>query len=179
MRLFIVIVCSLLLTACSTPSIDGNQYVDSAPDFRIERFFDGNVRAWGIVQDRTGNVTQRFEADIVGTFENDKLTLDETFSYGFGDGLKKRVWTITRNDNDTYTGSADDIVGPAEGTSYGNAMAWGYQMDLPVGDDTYRVTFEDWMWAFDDETIINRAYIKKFGIVFAEVTIFMRKSPSA
>jgi hypothetical protein len=55
------------------------------------------------------------------------------------------------------------------------AMFWGYEMDLPVADDSYRVTFEDWIWAFDDRTIINRSYIKKFGLVFAEVSIFMRK----
>ena len=59
--------------------------------------------------------------------------------------------------------------------AYGNAMFWGYQMDLPVGDDSYRVTFKDGIWAFDDETIVNRSYIKKFGLAFAEVTIFMRK----
>jgi hypothetical protein len=31
------------------------------------------------------------------------------------------------------------------------------------------------MWAFDDQTLVNRSYIKKFGITFAEVTIFMQR----
>jgi hypothetical protein len=48
-------------------------------------------------------------------------------------------------------------------------------MDLPVDDTTYRVQFDDWIWAFDDKTIVNCSYIKKFGITMAEVTIFMQK----
>ncbi|MEC8747574.1 MAG: DUF3833 family protein, partial [Pseudomonadota bacterium] len=40
---------------------------------------------------------------------------------------------------------------------------------------TYSVTFDDWFWAFDDSTMMNRSYIRKFGIVMAEVTIFMQK----
>jgi len=174
-RLCHLVLLTLGLTACSTPSIDGDQYVDGGPEFRLERFFDGEVKAWGIVQDRSGNLVQRFEADIVGTWESGTLTLDETFSYDIGEGPEKRVWTITKNAEDRYTGSADDIAGPAAGSAYGNAMFWGYEMDLPVGDDTYRVTFEDWIWAVDDQRIFNRSYIKKFGLVFAEVTIFMEK----
>ena len=48
-------------------------------------------------------------------------------------------------------------------------------MDLPVDDTTYSVTFDDWFWAFDDSTMMNRSYIRKFSIVMAEVTIFMQK----
>ena len=166
---------ALALAACSSPSIEGDLYVDSAPKFRLERFFDGEVEAWGIVQDRSGNLLQRFEADIIGTWKDGMLTLDETFRYALGEGPEKRVWTITKKGENGYAGSAGDIAGPADGTAYGNAMFWGYEMDLPVGDDSYRVTFEDWIWAFDQETIVNRSYIKKFGLVFAEVTIFMQK----
>ena len=70
---------------------------------------------------------------------------------------------------------ADDIAGPATGTAYGNAVYWRYEMDLPVGDSEYRVAFKDWIWAFDDRTIVNRSYIQKFGLVMAEVTLFMQK----
>ena len=48
-------------------------------------------------------------------------------------------------------------------------------MDLPVDDTTYAVTFDDWFWAFDDSAMMNRSYIRKFGVVMAEVTIFMQK----
>ncbi|NJO36319.1 MAG: DUF3833 domain-containing protein [Rhizobiales bacterium] len=173
-RLFLVIATLLTLSACAKPSIDGDLYLGNTPEFRLEQFFQGEIKAWGIVQDRSGNLLQQFEADIIGTFEDGVLTLDETFTYSLGEGVEERVWTITKDGENSYSGSASDIPG-ASGTAYGNAMFWGYEMDLPVGDDTYRVTFEDWIWAVDDRRIFNRSYIKKFGVVFAEVTIFMEK----
>lgn len=177
-RLSFIIATLAGLSACAKPSIDGSLYVENTPEFRLERFFEGEIKAWGIVQDRSGNLLQQFEADIIGSFKDNVLTLDETFIYSLGEGVEERVWTITKKGENSYSGSADDIPAAA-GTAYGNAMFWGYEMDLPVGDDTYRVTFEDWIWTVDDRRIFNRSYIKKFGIVFAEVTIFMeRMSPS-
>ena len=61
------------------------------------------------------------------------------------------------------------------GTPYGNAFTFAYEMDLEVGDSSYRVNFDDWFWAMDSKNMMNRSYIKKFGVVMAEVTIFMQK----
>ncbi|MDP6879838.1 MAG: DUF3833 family protein, partial [Alteromonas macleodii] len=101
--------------------------------------------------------------------------LDESFNYGVGDGPTSRTWTIVKQSDNSYVGRASDIDGPAKGTSFGNAFNFHYEMDLPVDDTTYSVTFDDWFWAFDDSTMMNRSYIRKFGIVMAEVTIFMQK----
>ena len=48
-------------------------------------------------------------------------------------------------------------------------------MDVPVGDSTYRLRFDDWMWLMHDGVLMNRSYMKKYGITVAEVTIFMKK----
>jgi len=162
------------LTGCSL-SIDGEQYKTLSPQLDIRTFFDGRVKAWGIVQNRSGEVVQRFIVDIDGTREGNVLTLDETFEYFMGDGPEKRVWVITYNEDGTFTGEAGDIMGKASGKSFGNAFNFRYEMDLPVGDTSYEVAFNDWFWAFDQETLMNRAYIQKFGLVMAEVTIFMQR----
>ncbi|WP_411270118.1 DUF3833 domain-containing protein [Alteromonas sp. CYL-A6] len=175
-RLTIAGITALLLTGCSV-SVDGNNYTAVEPVFSIKDFFDGKVRAWGIVQNRSGEVVQRFVVDIDGRIENNVLTLDETFTYGVGEGPASRNWKITENADGTFTGNAGDIAGPATGTPYGNAFNFHYEMDLPVDDTTYRVTFDDWFWAFDDAAMMNRSYIRKFGLVMAEVTIFMQKQP--
>lgn len=164
----------IIISACSI-SIDGNAYKSQEPKFDIETFFVGNVTAWGIVQDRSGEIVQRFEVNIDGSMQNGKLVLDETFKYSIGDGPIKRVWTISKNADGTFTGNAGDIEGDATGTSFGNAFNFRYEMDLAVDDSTYRVNFDDWFWSFDDNNMMNRSYIKKFGIVMAEVTIFMQK----
>tara|TARA_A200000159_G_scaffold133149_1_gene131142 strand:- start:879 stop:1457 length:579 start_codon:yes stop_codon:yes gene_type:complete len=162
------------LSGCSV-SVDGEDYRSVSPVFDIEQFFDGNVKAWGIVQNRSGEVVQRFVVDIDGSVDGDTLTLDESFNYGVGDGPTSRTWTIVKQSDNSYVGRASDIDGPAKGTSFGNAFNFHYEMDLPVDDTTYSVTFDDWFWAFDDSTMMNRSYIRKFGVVMAEVTIFMQK----
>ena len=72
-------------------------------------------------------------------------------------------------------GSAHDIIGNASGESSGSAMNWKYSMDITVDNSTYRVKFDDWMWQMNDGIVINRSYIKKFGITVAELTLFMKK----
>ncbi|MBX2838071.1 MAG: DUF3833 domain-containing protein [Gammaproteobacteria bacterium] len=163
----------VLLAGCA--GMDAQSYREQSPEFVLEEFFDGTVKAWGIVQNRDGDVVQRFTVDIDGSFADDQLVLDETFTYGLGEGVEKRIWTIQRLSDGRYTGSADDVLPGAAGRSWGNAFNWRYKMDLPVGDRQYRVNFNDWIWALDDSTIVNRAYIRKFGLTFAEVTLFMQR----
>jgi hypothetical protein len=172
--LFVLFALITTLSGCST-SVDGNKLVDVSPKFELFRFFEGDVKAWGIVQNRSGEIIQRFEVSIKGTINRDQLTLDENFIYGMGDGVKERQWVITRQSDGTYQGTAGDILGTAQGISYGNGFNFTYSMDLPVGNSSYEVQFDDWFIAFNNDTIVNRSYIKKFGIVMAEVTIFMQK----
>ena len=173
-NLVIALISATFLSACAG-TIEGSRYLDIEPRFDVNQFFDGPVKAWGIVQDRSGNLIQRFEVDIQGSFEDGQLVLDEKFTYGVGEGVAERIWTITETIPGEYTGGAGDIAGEAVGRAFGNAMLWAYEMDLPLDGSTVRVKFEDWIWALDQERIVNRSYIKKFGITFAEVTIFMER----
>ncbi|WP_218355320.1 DUF3833 family protein [Alteromonas lipotrueiana] len=166
---------SLVLLAGCAGAPEGQTYQQIQPKLNIEQFFNGNVKAWGIAQNWSGEVVQRFKVDINGRIEGDTLIMDETFDYGVGDGPKQRTWKITSDGTDSFIGRAADIDGPAQGTSYGNAFNFTYEMDLPVDDTTYHVNFDDWFFAFDDSTLMNKSYIKKYGVVVAEVTIFMQK----
>ncbi|AOT10813.1 DUF3833 family protein [Pseudoalteromonas luteoviolacea] len=172
----VVLLCALVLLSACRSSVQSDVYQNMTPNIDVYDFFDGQVNAWGIVQNRSGELVQRFKVRIEGSVNHvGELVLDEAFTYGYGDGVKQRVWTIKNGDNG-LTGSAPDIATTAIGTVYGNALRWQYEMDLPVDDTTYRVVFDDWMWAFDKCTLMNRSYIKKFGLVMAEVTIFMQNT---
>lgn len=162
---------------CASPAIKGETYRQQSPTLDIGQFFDGSVKAWGIVQNRKGNIIQRFTVDIEGTLDGDSLVLDEVFHYGFGEGPLTRRWELTRLADGQWRGSANDILATASGAEHGNAFNWRYQMDLPRrgSNKTVRVWFDDWIWAMDDKTVVNRSYIRKFGITFAEVTLFMQK----
>lgn len=164
-----------VLSGC-TLTIDGNEYKEQDPKFNIVEFFTGEVTAWGIVQNRSADVVQRFIVDIDGTLEDGVLVLDETFEYIVGDGVKKRIWRLSPQPDGTFIGNAGDINGDALGVPFGSAFNFVYEMDLTVDGSTYTVEFDDWFFAMDEQTMMNRSYIKKFGIVVAEVTIFMQKT---
>ncbi len=161
-----------ILTACSGPTL--NHYKGTEPPLDLKAYFNGPIKAWGVVQDRKGHVTRRFDISMVGTWDGDTGTLEEHFDYYDGK-TQKRTWTIKKIADNSYEGSADDIIGMATGNLEGNAMRWAYVMDLDVGDKTYRITFDDWMFLMNDGVLINRSYLKKFGITVAELTIFMQK----
>ena len=175
-RFLALFLIAALSSSCGTSPYRA-EYATQAPELDLFEFFDGPVTGWAIVQNRKGQVLQRFKVAIEGSVEGETLTLDETFSYFLGEGVEKRIWVIDKNSPNErdFTGRADDIIDLGQGVAYGNALNWQYQMDLTVSSGTYRVSFNDWMWAIDESSLINRAYIKKFGLVLAEVTIFMKQ----
>ena len=161
------------LSACSGgPTLD--HYKGTEPPLELKEYFTGPIKAWGLIQDRKGHVTRRFDVTMVGTWEGDVGTLVEHFEYYDGE-KQERIWTIKKIADQQYEGTADDIIGKADGNVEGNAMRWAYQMDLNVDDNTYRITFDDWMFLMNDGVLINRSYLKKFGITVAELTLFIQK----
>lgn len=161
------------LSACSGgPTLD--HYKGTEPPLELKEYFTGPIKAWGLVQDRKGHVARRFDVTMVGTWDGDTGTLEEHFEYYDGE-TQKRTWTIKKIADKQYEGTAGDIIGKADGKTQGNAMRWAYQMNLPVGDKTYKITFDDWMFLMNDGILINRSYLKKFGVTVAELTLFMQK----
>lgn len=160
------------LSACGGPSL--KNYQGTSPKVDLQSYFTGPIKAWGIVQDYKGNVKRRFDVDMVGTWDGDTGTLNEVFHYYDGE-KDERIWTIKKLGDERYQGSAHDIIGTAQGKVQGSAMRWAYEMDLDVGEKTYRITFDDWMFMMNDGVLINRSYLKKFGFTVGELTLFMQK----
>ncbi|MDO6706974.1 DUF3833 domain-containing protein [Photobacterium sp. 1_MG-2023] len=162
---------ALLVTGCST-SVDDHKY--HRPALNLFSYFDGEVKAWGMLQDRSGKQTRRFSVDILGTVKGNTLTLDEDFV--FDDGEKQqRIWTITRHSDGHYSGTAGDVVGEATGKTAGNALNWQYTLRVPVGDTTYEIAFDDWMFLQDDVRMFNVATMSKWGFHVGTVTLFFEK----
>ena len=150
----------------------------TTPRFILEEYFEGKVRAWGVFQDRSGRPRRQFVVDIDGTWDGEVLTLVEDFFFSDGE-TDRRIWSIRKIDEHRYEGTADDVVGTATGLSYGNALNWQYDFDLLVGDSTLRVHFDDWMYLQDEDVMINRADVTKFGFTVGEASIFFRRLNNA
>lgn len=150
------------------------QYEGTMPEADIMAYFNGPIKAWGMVEDWRGRVISRFDVEMVGTWEGDTGTLTEHFTY-YGGEKQERVWTIKKIADGRYEGTASDIIGTATGASNGSAIRWKYVMNLPVGKTNYLIRFDDWMWQMNNGVMINRSYLKKFGFTVAELTLFMQK----
>ncbi len=148
----------------------------SSRDFNLEEYFDGRVVAKGQFQDVFGTVRRRFDVVIDGTWDGETLRLVEDFTYEDG-SEEQRIWTLQKTGPETWRGSAPGVIGDAVGEERGDSFNWKYRIDLPVPDGTLRVRFDDWMWLIDDRTVLNRAYMKKFGADIGEVIIFFEKAP--
>lgn len=159
---------SLGLLACSTPDV--STYAEQSPKLDLRRYFDGPVRAYGMFQDRSGEIVRRFEVDITSTWAGNQGTLDERFVYADG-STQRRVWRLTLGPDGAVQGTADDVIGTAQGRIAGNTMNWRYTLSLPVDDEVYEVQFDDWLVLMNERVMLNRATMSKFGISLGEVTL--------
>jgi hypothetical protein len=173
LRAFVVATVVALLAACSA---DLSDYQDSGPRFDLFEYFEGDTQAWGMIQERSGKQTRRFEVKLVGTVDGDTLTLVEDFVFDDGEE-DQRIWVITKQSDGRYTGRADDIIGQATGEEQGNALRWSYDFELPYKDSTIKVYFDDWLYRQDDEHVFNLTSIRKFGFEVATLTLFFKKTP--
>lgn len=162
----------LFLAGCA--GIDPQIYANELPKLDLFRYFSGNVDAWGQFTDRSGKVVKRFTVAIRGTVSGETLTLEEDFRYSDGT-TSRRVWSINRVASDRYTGTAEDVIGIANGITAGNALRWNYVLALPVDGRTWHVDFDDWMYLQDDAVMLNTSVMSKFGIRLGEVNLSFRK----
>ena len=133
-------------------------------------YFEGCTRAWGLFEDRLGNVRRQFRVNISGRVEQGLLVLDENFLYQDGE-RSARTWRIRREGEHEYLGQADDLIGSARGRVSGNAVDWRYRMRLAVGKRTWQFDFDDRMYLQPDGILLNRSKVRKFGFEVGSVTL--------
>lgn len=166
--------CSVLMLMGCSSSLD--DYKQTTPKFDLAQYFNGEVTAWGIVQDYSKQLTRRFCVDIIGTWEGNKGQLHETFYYNDGE-QQIRIWNLIIDNQGNVTGTAGDVVGQASGGASGTSFNWKYTLTVPVGDSSYDFAIDDWMFMMDDNRVMNRSYMTKFGVNVAEISIFFDKTP--
>ena len=149
-------------------------FKDKKPRLIIEEYLKGEVKAWGILQNRSGKVTRQFSAILNGKWDGTQLILDETFNWDDGE-IQNRQWKINKIDEHNYEGTAGDVVGKAKGFSYGPAFKFEYVLLVPVKGKEIKITFDDWIFMQDEKVAINRAKMTKFGIRVADLTVVFVK----
>lgn len=161
---------ALTLGLAGCAGIPVEKYRAEKPVLDLQTYFNGTIDAWGMFQDRSGEVIKRFTVVIEARWQGNVGTLDERFSWSDGTS-SRRVWTITKGADGRYVGRADDVVGEAQGEAAGNALRWRYVLALPVDGKVINVDFDDWMFLIDDRVMLNRSQMRKWGFDLGEVTL--------
>lgn len=160
---------------CSSMKIE--DFSSTTPVFRVEEYFAGETKGYGMFVDRFGRVKRQFVVDMIGTVQGNELVLKETFKYSDGE-KDARTWTIVKKDEHSYEGRAADVIGTARGKAYGQALRWDYYLDLKVSGSTMKVHMDDWMFLQPDQVLINRTVMTKFGVKLGELVLVFNKPSS-
>ena len=173
--ILLIIIATLIKINLFNDDMKPEDFKNTEPEIKIEKYFEGQVKAWGILQDRKGRATRQFKANMIGKFENNILTLEEDFFWKDGE-TQRRVWKIKKIDEHNYIGTAPDVVGEAKGVSYGSAFKFEYNLMIPFKGKNIKIRFDDWIFKQDEKVAINRATLTKFGFKVGELTVFFEKN---
>jgi len=169
------------LSACAKRDV--THLADRQPVLVLEQFFLGDSVAFGIFEDRFGNLQRQFRVNLRGSVNGSRLVLDETFLYEDGEKAQ-RIWNIDNlgpGEDGTirYQGQASDIEGRANGRVSGNGLQWSYDVALEMNGYEFEVHFDDWIYRQSEDVAINRAYVSKFGVEIGSVTIVFLRGKAA
>ena len=171
-KIVLIVGLSFLLNACQQVNIE--DYQGSSPQLDLQTFFQGDLMAYGILQDRAGKVTRKFSASIEASWEGNTGTLEEHFLFDDGE-QQARTWVLTDLGDGRITGTAGDVEGKASGRIVGSVFQWQYQLEVPYNDGTILVNLDDWLYLVDQNHLINKTELKKFGFRVGELTLVIEK----
>ena len=75
-------------SGCS--NIDINNYATNSPRLNPETFFNGKLKAHGVVKNRGGKAIRYFNADITASWLNNSGTLEEKFVFNHSTLIERR-----------------------------------------------------------------------------------------
>ena len=165
-------VCLTALGACSSVSVE--QYEDNLPKFVAEEFFNGKLRAHGIVKNRSGEVIRYFKAEIDAAWSDGIGTLDERFTFDDGE-QQTRIWKLMPVAAGRYKATAGDVVGEAVMQVAGNSLFLDYVLRIPYGDDTIDVRIDDRMYLVSDRVLLNESIMTKWGFEVGQIMLVIEK----
>ena len=146
-------------------------------DIKLEplNFFEGHTRSYGVIENPGGKPTARITTETVGIFKKGVLNIEQDL-YPEGGKKNHRSWKLQQIDAHHFDATANDIVGTAHGLLYGNEFSWCFRLKFTDRKFIKHVRMSQTMYLMQDEQgMIFRSIIRKFGFVVAQITEEFRK----
>lgn len=172
-NLLFIFLTTILLTGCTAMKIE--DFNNTTPEFIPQEYFNGKIKAYGLVKNRSGEIIRTFKGDMYGSWDENGIgKLEEFFVYDDGEKLE-RTWILTPQKDKKFVARATDIVGDSSMVANGNTAMIDYVMRVPYKNSTIDISVQDWLHLQEDGVIINHSKMKKFGFVVGELVITMIK----
>lgn len=185
-----ILLAALILNACS--AVDINTYQDNQPRLVLNKFFNGDLTAHGIIKNRSGEVIRYFNVTMTGIWDDKGVgTLAEDFIFNDG-STDSRTWTFTpvtpaslmptapanlsKKYSIKYSAKANDTLSPTPVDIVGNAFFMNYDLLINYDGDEIVVNIDDKMYLINNNTIINESVMTKYGIEVGYITLTIIKN---
>ncbi|MCT4535772.1 DUF3833 family protein [Halodesulfovibrio sp.] len=139
----------------------------------LEEFFQGTLDCHGVVVRRNGDIRHRFSAVLTAEWQTDAVEmlrgrLHEKYTYASGH-VYERLWRLTKENENGYIATADDVDGLATITIRGFEIIRMYQLKIPIRTKHLTVDVEDMMWLTPGGVLVGKAVIRKMGVRIGEL----------
>ncbi|NOD94400.1 DUF3833 family protein [Ruegeria sp. HKCCD4884] len=153
-----------------------SDYTGTGPAFSLKEHLNGEILSEGLIYGPNGKMSNSFVARMVGEWKGNSGTLSEYFTYSNGKQMTRK-WYLTLGTGNTFTATADDIVGEGRGIISGSTVKLTYRIILPEDAGGHTLDVTDWMYLTEHGVIMNRSEMRKFGLKVAELVATMRPAP--
>ena len=162
-----------LLAVAMTVTPTSSAPIWAADEFTLERYFRGQTIARGSFRAING-VGRDFTVKLHGAWDGKTLSLKENFV--FDDGTRdQKTWRFVKTGPGTYRGSREDVIGETSVRIDGNVARFTYLVYLDAERRKNRVRFHDTMTLRTDGTVLNTAWVTKFGFPVALTRVEFRR----
>lgn len=128
----------------------------------------GNMRISGLVHGPLGKVIYRFSGTQTCQWNGNHGHVNKSLLLDDGERFEQLASLYIRDGK--VQGHADNAQGPLKGTISGNALHLTYKLKLPKHASGLVVNVDDWFYALDNGTVINRSQIHKLGYPLGDIT---------
>ena len=166
----LIITTSILFLLAGCASMKPVAFAKGEPKLDPVKFFGGRTRSSGVIETPGGKPSHRITTETEGKLKDGVLSIEQNL-YPEGGKKNHRVFILQQVDEHHVDATADDIVGTAHGLLYGNQFSWTFRHTLTNRKFLRHVRMSQYFYLMPDEqTLIIRSIIRKFGIKVAQIT---------
>lgn len=153
-------------------------YLDGAPNFSVDNFFDSQLRGFAIILDKDEKIIDKIEMTASGSWSGNKGTVK--FSYIYKNNRKDyRTWLITKQSSEKFSIVGHDFIGAANGRQAGNVSEILYKMNYKFNGTENKIDFVDNIYKVSNDSAVTITELYDNGKLVGKIIGSLVKSGSS